>query len=454
MSALNPSVLIVDDDDTFRTVLARELNAANIQVETRSRGEDVEEALLHTPYDVVVLDLRMAHMNGIDTLERIKKVRELTEVIILTGHGSVESAVQALKLGAYDFLTKPCDLDHLESTIRRAAEKRAMRSENAALRHSLHRRSESPELIGRSDSVRRLKALIEKVAPTSSTVLIRGESGTGKEVVSRVIHRQGPRRERPLVVLDCGSTEENLALSELFGHERGAYTGASARKHGLFELADSGTILIDEIGDATMSLQTRLLRVLETGAFRRLGGEESIRVDVRVLAATHRDLEALVREGTFREDLYYRLNVFRIDVPPLRERVEDIGPLALHFLSRLRPSDPPPMDDGAMEMLRAYAWPGNARELRNVIERALILSEGGAISRRHLPTNLAATSEDRAGDADEPPLSLQEVERRYIHDLLQRFDGNRARAAAALGISERTLYRKLRSGDVEDSRQN
>jgi DNA-binding NtrC family response regulator len=414
----------------------------------------VEAALLERTYHVAVLDLKMPGMDGIATLKRIKEVRELTEVVILTGHGSVESAVQALKLGAYDFLSKPCNLDQLESTIRRAAQAWTMRSENAALRHTLSRSRVSANLIGSSAAIKEVRALIEKVAPTNSTVLIRGESGTGKEVVARAIHASNPRSERPFVVLDSGSTEESLALSELFGHERGAYTGANSRKHGLFELADSGTILIDEIGDAPMSLQTRLLRVLETGMFRRLGGEESIRVDVRVLAATHRDLESLVQNASFREDLYYRLNVFSIDMPPLRERIEDIEPLLDHFLTRFCPGSPPAVDPEAIRLLRGYRWPGNARELRNVIERALILSQGDTICPEHLPANLAGEGILWSEGSAEGPLALREVEQRYIRSVLDRYDGNRERVAAALGISERTLYRKLRVHRSKDPRQS
>jgi DNA-binding NtrC family response regulator len=384
-------------------------------------------------------------MDGISTLERIKEVRPLTEVIILTGHGSVETAVRALKLGAYDFLTKPCDLDHLESTIRRAAQARAMRSENVALRRALSRHGEDAELVGKSAPLQRVRELITKVAPTNSTALIRGESGCGKEVVARAIWRCSGRKSRPLMVLDCGATEESLVLSELFGHERGSYTGALRRKHGLFELADRGTILIDEVGDAPMSMQTRLLRVLETGTFRRLGGEESIRVDVRVLAATHRDLEAQVRDGSFREDLYYRLNVFTIDVPPLRERMDDLEDFVDHFLGRLCPGKAPTLAADVLALLRNYAWPGNVRELRNVIERAVILAGDNPIVPENLPSNLSDSRSPWELGGSKQPRSLHEVEQLYLQNLLERCGGNRARVAASLGISERTLYRKLRS---------
>jgi DNA-binding NtrC family response regulator len=443
MSAPLPAVLIVDDDDVFRNVLARELRTAGYQIDTLPRGEDVETALLKESYDVVVLDLRMPGMDGIAALEKIKEVRPFIEVVILTGHGSVESAVKAVKLGAFDFLAKPCGLDHLESVIRHAAQARSMRSENEALRQDLSRRYDHGDHISFSPAMRKVTALIEKVAPTDSTVLIRGESGTGKEVLARAIHRANDRRDRPFVVVDCTATEESLVLSELFGHERGAYTGATQRKHGLFELADSGTVLIDEIGDAPPSLQTALLRVLETGTFYRVGGEKPIRVNVRILAATHSELESRVEEGRFRQDLFYRLDVFTIKVPPLRDRVEDIPLLVEHFLRRLCPTDTPTVAPEAMAMLERYGWPGNVRELRNVVERALILSERGTIRTDFLPTNLALEPASvEAIEGDRPP-SLQEVEQRYLQTLLDRYDGHRGQVAAALGISERTLYRKL-----------
>lgn len=439
-----PSVLIVDDDDTFRRVISHELSQAGLKVTAIARGEDVEDALLETAHDVVLLDLRLAGMDGIATLERIKEVRPLTEVVIITGHGSLETAVQALKLGAYDFLAKPCDLDHLESVLRNAARARDMRSENYALRRALGRHEGDHALVGASGAMEKLRTLIAKVAPTETTVLIRGESGTGKEVVARELHRLSTKSARPFVTLDCGATEESLALSELFGHERGAYTGADHGKHGLFELADSGTILVDEVGDAPMSLQSRLLRVLETGTFRRLGAEDSISVDVRILAATHQDLEAGVREGRFRQDLYYRLNVMTIQVPPLRDREGDVPLLVHHFLKQLRPAEPLAVDPAAMRMLESYVWPGNVRELKNVMERAVILSDGKTIGVEDLPSNLADASTPWDGlDGARVP-SLPEIEHRYVSALLQRFDGNRAKVASVLGISERTLYRKLR----------
>jgi len=453
MRERRPTVLIVDDDDTFRSVVTRELRAAGFVADAVSRGDQVEEALLESTYDVVVLDLKMRGMDGIETLERIKSVRPLMEVIILTGHGSFESAVQALKLGAYDFLSKPCNLDHLESVIRRAAEARAVRSENVALRQALRRRGEEVVLVGRSAPVQSVLALINKVAPTDSTVLIRGESGVGKEVVARMIHGASRRDGQPLVVLDCAATQEHLVLSGLFGHEKGAFTGASERKHGLFELADSGTILIDEVGDAPISLQKRLLRVLETGMFHRLGSEKPLRVDVRVLAATNQDLEAGVRAGTFREDLYYRLNVVTIDVPSLRERPDDIPLFLEHFLAEFCPGNVPEVDPEVVGLFRQYRWPGNVRELRNVIERAVILSGGGRITLGSLPSNLVGQSSPWVAGPEERPLSLDEMQRRYLESLLERYEGRRGRVAALLGISERTLYRKLRARRREDPGQ-
>jgi len=444
MKARLPSVLVVDDDDVFRGVLVRELRASGFHVEALSRGEDVEASLLTDTYDVVVLDLKMPGMNGIATLGRIKSVRPLVEVVVLTGHGSVETAVEALKLGGFDFLSKPCDLDHLEAVIRRAAQTRAMRAANEALSLDLSRRAGGGELIGVSDAIGEVRSLIEKVASTNSTVLICGETGTGKEVVARAIHRMSARRDGPFVVVDSAATEVNIALSELFGHERGAFTGATQRRHGRFELADSGTILIDEIGDAPLPLQTALLRVLETGTFFRVGGEKPVRVDVRILASTHHDLGASVAEKHFREDLFYRLAVFTLAIPPLRNRAEDIPHLVAHFLARMGPPAPPAVEPEAMAMLMGYRWPGNVRELRNVIERALILAQGGTIAAEHLATHLVQGPELEAGQPGRLPAALHELEAQHLRSFLERFGGHRGRVAAALGISERTLYRKLR----------
>jgi len=453
VSKRDPIVLLIDDDDTFRTVLSRELTRAGFVMDTLPDGAGIEGALQKRSYDVVVLDLRMPGLDGMTTLERIKTIRPLTEVVILTGHGSLESAVQALKHGAYDFLAKPCDLDHLESTIRRAAETRLMRSENAALRQELNRHRDRDDLIGTSAEMRNVREMVEKVAATNSTVLIQGESGTGKEIVARAIQRASSRRDSPFVVLDCCATQDALALSELFGHRRGAFTGAINHKMGLFEHADSGTILIDEIGDASLLLQTHLLRVLETGAFRPVGSEESIVVDVRVLAATHRNLEAVVGDGTFREDLYYRLNVVKIEVPPLRQRSQDIPEFVECFLARLNPLAIPTVSRKAMDMLMGHCWPGNVRELKNVLERALILSEGGMIQPEHLPGSLSREGRRTEMGIDEPPMSIQEIERRYLQELLERYGGSRSRVAEVLGISERTVYRKLHQGPSPDSRQ-
>jgi len=451
MSEISPAVLLVDDDEVFRTVLARELTAAGLRVTTLERGDGAVQALACATYDVVVLDLRMPGVDGLETLKQIKAERPLLEVILLTGHGSVESAVEALKLGAYDFLTKPCDLDHLEATVRRAAASRALQSENETLRRAMSRLQRAYELIGSSPATCELRALVARVAPTDATVLIRGESGTGKEVVARLIHRLSPtRRERPFVVVDCTATDENLALSELFGHERGAYTGATERRPGAFELADQGTIFIDEIGDAKSTLQASLLRVLETGAFRRVGGDREMAVDVRVIAATHRDLEAAVREGRFREDLLYRLNVISIPVPPLRDRRADIPELTAHLLAGLGRPEADAVSERALDLLTAYAWPGNVRELRNVLERAAILAGDGVIDVEHLPGNLAAGAAPGLSPRTAGIATLEEIELRYVLAVLERCHGDRAAAAAGLGISERTLYRRLRAARALD----
>ncbi|MBI4531986.1 MAG: sigma-54-dependent Fis family transcriptional regulator, partial [Candidatus Latescibacteria bacterium] len=325
------SVLIVDDDHAFRTILSLELRRAGFDVTTAACGEEALTILGEQMFDVALLDLKMPGVDGIAVLNEVKTRSLPMEVIVLTGHGTVENAVTAMKMGAYDYLTKPCQLDEVEAAIRRAYEKQQLTRQNIALKAVLVKRDRFPELIGESKAMCEVLSLIERVAPTDSTVLITGESGTGKELVARAIHRNSRRAKEPFIVIDCASLKEELLESELFGHEKGAYTGAVSLKHGLFEAADGGTVFLDEIGDISHGIQVKLLRVLEHGMFRRLGGMKDLRVDVRIIVATNLDLEQAVAEGRFREDLFYRLNVFPILVPPLRERKEDVPLLVRHF---------------------------------------------------------------------------------------------------------------------------
>jgi DNA-binding NtrC family response regulator len=439
-------LLVVDDEETFRRVAVRELAAMGFDVRGVSSGEEALEVLQQQDADVILLDIKLPGMDGLETLQAIKESRPLAEVIMLTGHGTIETAIRSIRLGAYDYLTKPCKLEELEALILKAGEKRALQQENRLLRQELARRDHLDEFIGRSQALRETVQLIERVAATDHTVLILGESGVGKELAARAIHRLSARRDKPFVVVDCTSLQEELLQSELFGHEKGAFTGAVSLKHGLFEVADTGTVFLDEVGELSLSLQAKLLRVLETRSFRRLGGVRDIPVNVRIIAATNRDLERLKAEGRFREDLYYRLHVVPVVIPPLRERREDIELLVQYFLSRnLVPArGRKRITPEALGLLVQYHWPGNVRELKNVIERAVILADGDTIDVEHLPGNLRFRPPFLETTPAEYP-SLEEVERMYIARLLKEFQGNRSQVARVLKISERTLYRKIKS---------
>jgi DNA-binding NtrC family response regulator len=440
-------VLFVDDEATFRTVLSRELSRAGLEVRSVASGQEALAEARQEPYDVVLLDIKMPDLDGIEVLTRLKAETPTLEVIMLTGHGTLQNAVKAMKLGAYDFLTKPCALDELEALIHKAAEKKRLNEENVLLRAEIRRLEGDGEMLGRSPAFQEVLALIDKVAGTDSTVLIRGESGVGKEMVARAIHRRSNRASGPFVIVDCGALQETLLESELFGHEKGAFTGAVAPKQGLVELAQGGTLFLDEVGEISPAVQVKLLRVIDTGVYRRLGSTTNRTANVRIIAATHRDLEAMMRQGAFREDLFWRLNVVTIPIPPLRERPEDIPLLANAFASnpRMTGKKPKSIDPEAMEVLLKYPWPGNIRELQNVIERALILSEGPSITLRDLPANLLEEAETS------PAKTLQELEREAIARTLRLFGGHRLKAARALGISERSLYRKIKEYRLEDT---
>lgn len=439
-------VLFADDEMTFRTVLTKELSRAGLIVRAVGSGEAAISAALQGPFDVVLLDIKMGDLDGIEVLKKVKAEVPILEVVMLTGYGTLSNAVTAMKLGAYDFLTKPCDLDELEALIQKAAEKKWLNEENVLLKAELKRHEGKEGMVGQSMAFQEVLALVDKVAKTNSTVLLRGESGVGKEMVARAIHRQSDRAGGPFVIVDCGTLQETLLESELFGHEKGAFTGAVANKQGLVELAEAGTLFLDEVGEIGQSIQVKLLRVIETGEYRRLGGTTNRTADVRLIAATHRDLEDMMREGTFREDLFWRLNVVTIPVPPLRERPGDIPLLARTFAAapRITGKGPKTIEPDALEALVAYSWPGNIRELQNVIERAIILSEGPSITLDDLPANLLDTSSGTSLS------SLKELERKAIAHALRMHGGHRVRAAKVLGISERNLYRKIREYNLEN----
>ncbi len=443
-------VLIVDDDEVLRDLMARELTRSGSRVSQAADAARALKKLREDEPDVVLLDLMLPDRPGIEVLKQVKEERPDVEVVVLTAHGTVDTALAAMKLGANDYLQKPCHLQDLEVALHRAHARRQLSAENARLRDGLSRGSLGPELIGLDPSFEELRRFLAKVAASDSTVLVRGETGTGKELVARHLHAMSPRRDRPFVVVDCGALQESLLQSELFGHEQGAFTGATKRKHGLFEAADGGTVFLDEIGDVSPAVQAGLLRVLETGSFRHVGGTEEVRVDVRLLAATNRALERLMGEGKFRRDLYFRLNAIHFEIPPLRKRRGDVPVLVQHFVAQhnARHGTRKGVSPAADEVLLRYDWPGNVRELRHVVERALVLAERDLIRPGDLPVELRQSAGLGAG-AEPTTLTLAAVERLQIARVLELVGGHRARAAQLLGISERNLYRRIRDYELE-----
>ncbi len=444
------NLLLVDDDAPFREALAEELDRSGFAIRAVRDAESALPEVERRTFDVAIVDLSLPGLPGEELIRELRDRSPSTEVIVLTGHATVENAVRTLKDGAYDFLTKPCNLDELETLIRKAFEKRSLVRENTVLQRELARHDRYREFMGKSEALRSVLEMISKVSQTDSTVLIQGESGVGKELAARAVHRTSRRSRQPCIVVDCTSLQESLLQSELFGHEQGAFTGAVARKHGLFEVADGGTVFLDEIGEITLPLQARILRVLDTCTFRRVGGVKDVRVDVRIICATNRDLYQMVKEGRFRQDLYYRINVVSFTLPPLRERRPDIPLLARYFaenspMARKRPMRFSPE---ALSALQAYSWPGNVRELHNVVERALILADGDQITLEDLPGNLRHEGAGMIQELTTRRPRLADLERQYITRLLEELGGHRGRVAEVLGISQRTLYRRLKSLSV------
>lgn len=438
-------VLLVDDDDNFRKPLHKELAHLGFEMFSLPSSSEALDLIREKRIDVVLLDIRMPESSGIETLRQLKRAAPTTEIIMLTGYGTVDNAVEAMKLGAYDFLKKPCSLAEIQVAIEKAHEKRLLLRENVALKVDLQHRQKYTDFVGKSAALRQVLEMIDRVADTDTTVLIQGESGAGKELVARAIHQNSLRSKAPFVVVDCGTLHENILQSELFGHEKGAYTGAVNLKHGLFEIADTGTLFMDEIGVLQPAIQTNLLRVLESGTFRRVGGTDNIHVNVRVLASTNRNLEELIQAGSFREDLYYRLNVVKIAVPPLRERQEDIPLLVAHFLShpRVTGRDRKQISQEALARLCEYDWPGNVRELENVMERATILAKGETIQVHDLPIGISSFDGFHFPGSHGQWLSLRELEANYIRAVLRSTGGNQVQAARILGIDRKTLHNKL-----------
>jgi DNA-binding NtrC family response regulator len=440
-------VMLVDDDDSFRDALAEELNQSGFHITTARSAEAALLEIETSGPDVAIVDLNLPGLSGQELIHEFKERLPSMELIVLTGHATVENAVRTLKDGVYDFLTKPCSLDEIEAVVRRAFEKRSLVQENRLLQRELARHDRFREFIGKSPALRSVIEIIAKVSQTHSAVLIQGESGVGKELAARAIHRNSPRSRQPFIVVDCTSLQESLLQSELFGHERGAFTGAVARKHGLFEVADGGTLFLDEIGEITLPLQSRILRVLDSGTFRRVGGSSDVRVDVRVICATNRDLYQMVQDGRFRQDLYYRINVVSFTLPPLRERRTDIPLLTRYFAdhSPVARKKPVRFTPEVMSTLQTHSWPGNVRELHNVIERALILTDGDEVALDDLPGILRHGGAMLIQDLTSRRLKLADLEQAYITRLLEEFGGHRGHVAEVLGISDRTLYRKLKT---------
>ncbi len=431
-------LLLVDDDDEFRQTLVSRFARHGFQVQDAATAEQALGLAQRREFDVAVFDVRMPGISGLQLLKQYKQHHADSEVIMLTGQGTIETAVEAMKLGAYDYLTKPFPMRGLESLIEKAYERRRLKKENVQLRTLLRRSEPKDVMIGHSPAMREVFRLIERAGPSDKAILIQGESGTGKELVARALHRYSKRFDKPMVVINCAALPESLLESELFGHERGAFTGAMSAKQGLFEVADGGTLFIDEIGEMPGAVQAKLLRVLEDGSLRRIGSVKERRVDVRLLAATNRNLSQQVREGYFREDLYYRINVMSLELPPLRKRRADIELLVAHFLgSRWE------IEDLAMRMLQRYDWPGNVRQLINAVERAKIMAEGNLLRRQDFPreTTLGVPLPENAPTL--PQDDLAAIERAKIVEVLRREVGNKSRAARTLGIDRRKLYRLI-----------
>ena len=438
--ALKSRILIVDDELVVRDSLQQWFDSEGYEAGAVASGREALTAVQQKQWDLALIDIKMPGMDGMELQRKLHEVDSELTVIMMTGYASVETAVEALKRGAYDYITKPIDPDELVHLVANALGHKRYRRELESLRENLQEVYPETRLIGNSPGTRRVLELIEMVAPTDTTVLIFGESGTGKELVARAIHAASPRRHMPMVVIHCGALTETLLESELFGHERGAFTGAHYRKKGKFEVADGGTVFLDEISDISLKTQTDLLRVLQEKEIQRVGGTQSIKVDFRCVAATNKNLEDLVKAGTFRPDLYYRLKVFAIDLPPLRDRREDVPLLADHFVRKLATAmnkPVPTLSPQAVDLLLAYDWPGNVRELENAIERALVIGREPEIQPADFPFQLQPSSQ--AGGH-----TLEEVERVHIERVLRETEGNLSRAARILDIDRTTLYNKLR----------
>jgi two-component system response regulator HydG len=448
-----PTVLIVDDDAESLAAMLRVLEGVGYPVLQADNGQSALDLILRENIDILVTDLRLPVMDGVELLKRAKSADQEIEVILITGHGTVEVAVEAIKEGAYDFITKPVKKAQLVHAVEKASERQYLSRENKELRSQLDQGGVK-KFVYSSPEMRGIAKIVEQVAPSTATVLITGESGTGKEVVADAIHGASPRRGRPLIKVSCAALPETLLEAELFGYEKGAFTGANTRKEGRFELANGGTLFLDEIGEITPAVQVKLLRVLQDQKFERLGGTKTIDADVRILAATNKDLQKEVEEKRFREDLFYRLNVINVRIPALRERKDDIQLLAMHFLRTYADKNQKQIDgfsEDALLALTAYDWPGNVRELENAIERAVVFTSGNMVPLSVLPQNVATVGASRHSLTFKIGTPLRELERQAIEITLQHARGDKNLAARMLGIATRTIYRHLEREGTEDS---
>jgi DNA-binding NtrC family response regulator len=439
------TILVADDEKNIREGLREALALDGYEVLTAADGQEAMETITRGDVDLLITDLKMPRLSGEELLKGVTSQFPTLPVIILTGHGTIESAVQAMHDGAYDFLTKPVNLDRLSLLVKRALASRELAQQNRAMQEELERRSGFASIIGRSAEMRQVFEIVRQVAPSRSSVLLTGESGSGKEMIAEALHYNSPRKDKPFIKVHCAALTESLLESELFGHEKGAFTGAIARKRGRFELAHLGTLFLDEIGEINQNVQIKLLRVLEEKRFERVGGEETVEVDVRLIAATNRDLKEAITRGSFREDLYYRLNVVNIHIPPLRDRKEDIPLLAAAFLREFSQENGKALegiDAKARLALYNYPWPGNVRQLRNSLESAVVLAKGSTITLDDLPPNIRG---ETGGDLLRLPVgaSLVDVEKEVIRSTLAREGGNKSRTAEILGIGRKTLHRKI-----------
>ena len=445
------NILVIDDEESMRDSCRQALLRDENRVEVAEDGAKGLAILEKESFDLVILDLKMPGLSGMEVLKKIKEEDPEIVVVVITGYATVESAVEAMKAGAYDFIPKPFTPDSLRMISKRALEKRKLLLENVFLRAELKGRFGAEVVVGRGSSMREVEELVRKVAPSDSTVLISGETGTGKELIARAIHSRSSRKDKPFVVVDCGGLAESLFESELFGHVKGSFTGATETKYGRFEVANDGTVFLDEIGNISMNIQTKLLRVLQEREITRVGSSQVIKVDVRIIAATNKDLLKCVKEQTFRDDLFYRLSVVPIVLPPLRERREDIPLLASHFLRKhnvKKEKGVTAISERAMKVLTEYDWPGNVRELENVVERAVVLTRSGVIEPDDLWYYELGSKTPSSSDADETK-SLTDVEKEHIIRTLEALHGHIGKASEVLGIDRKTLRLKLRKYGID-----